>query len=520
MSHDEFQELAAAFNQMAATLQAEITQHRQAQTTLEELTRLQRTLLQSVNYAIISTTIDGTILTFNAAAEALLGYRSVEVVGQTTPEIFHDAAEVAQRSQTLSQELGVAIAPGFEVFVAKARRGEVEEQEWTYIRKDGSHVPVLLSVTALRDYAGTLTGFVGIASDLTERKQKQVALWQLATIVESSNDAIISTTPDGKILTWNRGAEQLYGYTASEIEGQLITLLKPDVLPADARSTLSQDHQEVKQRRKDGRLIDVFLTVSLIKDEQERGLGMSLISRDISDRREVERLKDEFTSVVSHELRTPLTAIRTALGAMASGKLGELLPRGQHMLQIAIDNTDRLVRLISDILDLERIAAGKITLYKENCPVAELIDQAVAVMQPLADQAGLTVVVTTVPLQVCVDRDRMQQTLTNLLSNAIKFSDPGGKIWLTAELQGQAAQGSQGKVLITVKDQGRGIPADKLDSIFERFQQVDASDSRQKGGTGLGLAISRSIVQQHGGKLWADSTLGKGSSFFMTLPIS
>ena len=192
----------------------DITERLKAETALRDMTILQQAILDSANYSIISTTPEGLITTFNAAAQRWLGYTAEEVVGKITPEVIHDPEEVARRAQELTEELGFPVAPGFEVFVAKARRGGPDEHEWTYIRKDGSRFPLLLSVTALRDGENNLTGFLEIASDITERKLAEEANIRLASIVESSDDAIIGMTLDGMITSWNQGAERIYGYAA------------------------------------------------------------------------------------------------------------------------------------------------------------------------------------------------------------------------------------------------------------------------------------------------------------------
>lgn len=237
-----------------------------------------------------------------------------------------------------------------------------------------------------------------------------------------------------------------------------------------------------------------------------------MILRDISDRKIVERMKDEFISVVSHELRTPLTSIHGSLGMLASGLLDAEPETGKRLLEIAVDSTERLVRLINDVLDVERIESGKITMAKQICNAADLMNNAANVMQAMAEKFDITLSVRTIPAQLYADPDRIIQTLTNLLSNAIKFSPRGAIVGLAVEHQGN-------QIVFQVKDQGRGVPSDKLETIFERFQQVDASDSRNHEGTGLGLAICRSIVQQHGGRIWVKSKLGEGSTFYFTLPI-
>jgi len=238
-----------------------------------------------------------------------------------------------------------------------------------------------------------------------------------------------------------------------------------------------------------------------------------LVFRDLTRRREIERMKSEFVSVVSHELRTPLTSIHGSLGLLASGLLGTVSAKGERMLEIAVSNTDRLIRLLNDILDIEKLDSGKIEMRSIQCSARELIDHAIEVMQPMAQSQQIGLKVEDSELLIRADRDRIIQCLTNLLSNAIKFSEAGGTVRVVAKPAGEDAR-------FEVSDHGRGIPEGKRNSIFERFQQVDTSDSRKRGGTGLGLAISRNIVEQHGGKMWVESQLGKGSTFFFTVPLA
>ena len=259
---------------------------------------------------------------------------------------------------------------------------------------------------------------------------------------------------------------------------------------------------------------------------------------DISDRHEVEKLKDEFISVVNHELRTPLTSILGSLDLLASGILASRPEKGQKMLQIAANNADRLVRLINDMLDIERIESGKMTLNKRVCEGAELMTTAVDEIRSLATQNNIQLAIVPISVRIWADPDRIIQIFTNLLSNAIKFSPEGTTVELTAVVaEGQSAPSSDGtstsdgtppndglpgsthQVIFQVKDKGRAIPPDKLKTIFDRFQQVDASDSRKRGGTGLGLAVCRSIVQHHGGSIWVESVLEQGSTFFFSLPV-
>jgi signal transduction histidine kinase len=241
-------------------------------------------------------------------------------------------------------------------------------------------------------------------------------------------------------------------------------------------------------------------------------VGVVVAFADVTERRALDKMKDEFISTVSHELRTPLTALRAALGLVAGGALASKPDKMQQMVEIALGNTDRLVRLVNDILDLERIGSGKAQLHSTTNSVEDLMRRAAELQSVRAAKAHIQFSIAAEGVKVWADPDRILQMLANLIGNAIKFSPNGGEIHLVARnLSDNEAQ-------IEVHDQGRGIPQDKLEQIFERFQQVDASDSRAMGGTGLGLAICRSIAQQHGGRIWAESAPGNGASFFFTLP--
>ena len=251
--------------------------------------------------------------------------------------------------------------------------------------------------------------------------------------------------------------------------------------------------------------------------------GFFALTTDISDRIAIERMKDEFIAVVSHELRTPLTSIHTSLKLLATGLLGNLLPEGQEMLTVADENTDRLVRLVNNVLDLQRIESGEVTLDAHECEAAELLDEAIESVQTIAQQHSIKIRGHAEPLSIWADPDYIVRTLTNLLGNAIKFSPAGKVVYLSVKAEGplEAKAGAdQEMALFCVRDNGQGIPHDKLDSIFERFQQVDSSDSRKKGGTGLGLTICRKIVEQHGGEIWAESWVGQGSCFYFTVPLA
>jgi two-component system, OmpR family, sensor histidine kinase VicK len=269
----------------------------------------------------------------------------------------------------------------------------------------------------------------------------------------------------------------------------------------------------------DGSTRSVNVTYIPHCDMVDRVSGFFALTTDISDRKAIERMKDEFISVVSHELRTPLTSLHSALKILATGRLGALPPDGQQLLSIADENTERLVRLVNSVLDLQRIESGAVTMERQVCSAIDVTTQAVAAMQAMAQQHEIKLVNQPLDVPLWVDVDYIVQALTNLISNAIKFSPPGSTVWLSVTAGRSAcALSFPPDVLFQVRDEGQGIPPHKLESVFERFQQVDSSDSRKKGGTGLGLTICRKIIEQHEGKIWVDSTMGVGSIFSFTLP--
>ncbi|MGC1394434.1 MAG: ATP-binding protein, partial [Coleofasciculaceae cyanobacterium] len=363
---------------------------------------------------------------------------------------------------------------------------------------------------------------------LQERKQARASLQRLshqnALILNSAGEGIYGLNIDGRITFVNPAAARMLGYEVEELTDQVMHLIVNHSQPDGTAYLLEESpiyatlqngavqyiSDEVFWRRDQSSFPVEYVSTPI--REQGNIVGAVVIFKDITERQIVEKMKNEFVSVVSHELRTPLTSIRTTLGLLARGLLNSQPAKSQRMLEIAFSNTNRLVRLINDILDIERIKFGEVAMEKQTCNAADLMIQAVDVMRAMAEKAEVNLCVRPVAVPLWADPDRIIQTLTNLLSNAIKFSPPDAKIWLTATVQGN-------QITFRVKDQGRGIPEDKLETIFDRFQQIDASNSRYQGGTGLGLAICRSIVQQHGGQIWAESTLNEGSCFYFTLSI-
>jgi PAS domain S-box-containing protein len=359
---------------------------------------------------------------------------------------------------------------------------------------------------------------------VTELQSTSTALRLLAQqnerTVQSVSEGVFGVDAEGVLAFANPSAVQMLGRGVTALVGrhehELFHAPRPDSPAGDClvrralrTGTATRSSDEVFVRA-DGSRFPVEVAVGPIV-ESGTILGAVIVFHDITQRREVERMKDEFISVVSHELRTPLTAIRGSLGLMAGGAIGELPERADRLVGLALESTERLTRLINDMLDIERIESGATTMEFTECGAADIVRAAVDGVRSIAADVPLTLAVGPVDGRVHADSDRIVQTLTNLLGNAIKFSPPQTTITVSALPVG-------GLVQFSVADQGRGIPADKLESIFERFEQVDSSDSRQKGGTGLGLSISRTIVRRHGGRIWVDSEPGLGSTFHFTLP--
>ncbi|HTJ29852.1 MAG TPA: PAS domain S-box protein [Acidobacteriaceae bacterium] len=374
-----------------------------------------------------------------------------------------------------------------------------------------------------RESMATLETVTASLGQMLARSREQDRVEELhrtqEILLDTIEDGICATDRSGLTSLVNPAAGRLLGAMASELAGMgLHDLLHGKMAGgctgdcalqrAIARNVSAS--AEITVYRQDGSSFPAEFSLTPILD-QGRSSGLVLSFRDISQRFALDRMKDEFVSTVSHELRTPLTSIRGALGLLSAGLLSNVSDKAANLLRIALSNSDRLVRLINDILDLERIQSGREPLSFRSVLINEVVRQAIDGMQPVADAAGIHLIHDGNDVQVAADPDRLLQVVTNLLSNAVKFSPQDSTVAVTLREDPHG-------ITLSVIDQGRGIPADKLDTIFDRFQQVDASDSRQKGGSGLGLAICRTIIRQHGGHIWAERNPVRGSTFRVTLP--
>ena len=430
-------------------------------------------------------------------------------------ESFHGCVHPADRPELQTLVLGIF------------KNGDSLRHTHRVVRPDGVERVTQICFRSTTDAAGRVVRLIGTVQDVTEMERARQELDRVSryneALLNSAGDGICGLGVDGSVTFANLAA---LGVTAHDIDGlrgcdlhSTIQHSRADGSPYAAQDSpiLASLRDGAVRRcdrdvfwRGDGTCFPVEYTSTPLL-EHGTITGAVVIFKDISERREVERVKDELTSVVSHELRTPLASIRGSLGLLESGALSASPEKAQRMIEVAVQNTDRVVRLIDDILDVDHLSSGLVTLNARSCDAAQLVQRAAAVLATVADAAKVTLVTRSQPLPVLADADRIIQTLTNLISNAIKFSEPGMIVVV-------GVQPRHGDILFEVSDEGRGVPPYKIEAIFERFEQVDASDSRQNGGSGLGLTICRAIVELHGGRIWAQRRTGAGATFSFTLP--
>lgn len=457
--------------------------------TLREREQGIRAIVDNIVEGIVSLDSELRIKTFNRAAETMLGYASADVVGKTAHEVFP------------------AINAGHltgEESLLEARRN------------DGTTIVVAITVGSIETAAPE---YVAVFRDVTEKMRTQEALRRSETVNRSIIDnmlgGMIISTSDGVIQSVNPAAEKIFRYSREELAGRPLTLLFATTVPSlgeflcVARESSMDKISEWQGRRHNG---EVFpLELSLFEIEGPDGSLLAGNVQDISERRQVERMKKEFVSTVSHELRTPLTSIQGSLDLLAAGVFGPLAEKPREMIQIALRNSTRLIQLINDILDLERLDSGRMEMHFQNTAIRPLFEKAIQSVRGVADRDGIGLTIESADGEVFADDHRIVQVLVNFLSNAIKFSPPGSAVVISSSRAGGMWQ-------LNVTDRGRGVPPELQDKIFERFQQVDASDSRAKGGTGLGLAICKTIAEQHGGSIGVESSQTAGSTFWVRLP--
>jgi PAS domain S-box-containing protein len=487
----------------------DVSERRRAELALERSERESTDFFENATVALHWIGPDGVIIRANPAELSMLGYTREEYVGQHISK-FHVDRDVIDDA------------------LARLFRGDALSKFPSRMRcKNGSIKKVVIDSSSLWEN-GRFVHSRCLMFDVTEQKREEETRSLLAAIVAASDDAIVSMTLDGIILTWNQGAQRLLGYSQSEAMGRSIDLIVPSEFRHEERQILERisqgdrvDHFETIRLTKDGRRLDISLTVSPIRDESGRVIGASKVARDITERkqldtalREADRRKDEFLATLAHELRNPLAPIRHSLEILLRSEGDPTLFR--HATDILGRQLSHMVRLVDDLLDVSRITRDKLQLRKTRVDLISIINHAVEATRPQAerDQQVFEVSMPDQPIYLDGDSVRLTQVFSNLLNNACQYTEPGGHIWLTVGRDGA-------EVVVVIRDSGIGMPADQLDGIFEMFTQVDDESERPRRGLGIGLTLVRRLVQLHGGTVTARSEgRGLGSEFELRLPLS
>ena len=489
------------------------------QALLTSETRYREMVENSLGF-VFTCSMEGRLTSLNAFTAETLGYRPEDLAGRLLPELM-DATGVATFQDCLNT----------------VETGEEWQGALPMRRSDGVYRRIAVHSRSMR-LAGERSFLIVHGMDVTEQYEAEEALHmatrQRELILESVGDGIFGIDLNGKVTFINEAGARALGYAPDQLTGRdlhdLIHYSHADgtpysrstspILQALRRSEPIRMLDEVFWRR-DRIAIQVEYSANPLMEDGQIS-GMVVAFQDVSERRRLERMKDEFISTVSHELRTPLTSLRASLGLIQSGSLDKRPEKQRQMVEMAIGNCDRLTRLVNDILDFDGAEKRRLPLNREPVEAIDLLRRAADVAHGAATQARMEFRIEAKASPVFADSERVMQVLNELVTNAIKFSPPSTVIHLSArDTVGSGPDGSSTgakEVCFTVADQGRGIAPEKLERIFEPFHQGDASDSRALGGTGLGLALCRSIVEQHGGRIWAESELGNGSRFLFTLP--
>ena len=527
---------------------------------------LQRAIFNSANFSSIATDARGVIQIFNVGAERMLGYAAADVLNQITPAHISDPGEVVSRASALSLEFSTPIAPGFEALVFKASRGIEDIYELTYIRKNGSRFPAVVSVTALRDAQDRIIGYLLIGTDNTARKQVEEERSKLdqrlrdqhfytRSLVESNIDALMTTDPRGIITDVNKQTEALTGCTRDELIGAPFKNYFTDPHRAEAgiHRVLNEGkvtNYELTARARNGMETVVSYNATTFHDRDRVLQGVFAAARDMTELKRFERtlqqknaeledanrMKSEFLANMSHELRTPLNAIIGFSEVLKDGLLGDMTDQQRGFIGDIFNSGKHLLLLINDILDLSKVEAGKMLLDLEILPVASLLKSSLSIVREKAAARRVHVSLDAGELgSMNADGRKLKQIVYNLLSNAVKFSGEGGEVTLRARIvpsasvgklvggwAGRACPRAESDALefleLSVSDTGIGISADGLEKLFQPFSQIDSGLARKFEGTGLGLAMVKLLAELHGGAVAAESAVGEGSRFTVWLP--
>ena len=524
------------------------TARKQAEDALLRAGALQNAIFNSANFSSIATDAKGVIQIFNVGAERMLGYSAAEVLDKITPADISDPQEVIARAKTLSLELATTISPGFEALVFKASRGIEDIYELTYIRKDGSRFPAVVSVTALRDDQDVIIGYLLIGTDNTARKQVEEEQKKLdqrlrdqqfytRSLIESNIDALMTTDPYGIITDVNKQMEALTGCTRDELIGAPFKnyFTDPERAEAGIKLVLSEKkvtNYELTARARNGKETVVSYNATTFYNRDRKLQGVFAAARDVTELKRFEwtlqdknveleiaksaaeqanLAKSDFLSSMSHELRTPLSAILGFAQLMESNTPPPSSTQMENITQI-LQAGWHLLKLINEILDLAVIESGKVSLSPEPVLLSEVMLECQAMIEPQAQQSNIHVSFPRfeIPCFVNADRTRLKQVLINLLSNAIKYNRPGGMVVV------ESTPGSPGHTVISVEDTGEGLSEEKLAQLFQPFNRLGQEGGNNQG-TGIGLVVTKRLVELMGGTIGVESKAGTGSKFWIEL---
>jgi PAS domain S-box-containing protein len=495
-------------------LNAQMARRERVENLLRRQTETLQVTLASIGDAVMVTDAAGRITFLNAVAQQITGWSSADARDRPLIEVFRIVNEMT--GKPVEDPVMKVLQSGAIVGLAN---------HTVLIRRDERRVPIDDSAAPIRMPGGELAGVVLIFRDITERRAAEQSRAWLAAVVQSSDDAVVSKTLEGIITSWNRGAEQLFGYSAQEIIGKPITTIVPPELHGEERDILARlrrgerlEHFDTVRLTKDGRRVDISLTVSPVRDEHGMIVGASKVARDISERKRVEeqlrdadRQKDEFLATLAHELRNPLAPIRNATALVCRTDLD---PTARTACEIIERQVQLMSHLVDDLLDVSRITAGRVRLQLEPLKLEETVALAIELCKPALEAAHheLRVEQESEALWVRGDRVRLPQVFANILSNAVKYTPPGGRIRVRMYRE-------NGDAIVSIIDTGVGIPASMLQRIFDLFVQVDRSYESTGGGLGIGLSLSRRLISMQGGSIEARSAgAGQGSEFSVRLP--
>jgi PAS domain S-box-containing protein len=524
------------------------TARKKAEEALLNAGALQNAIFNSANFSSIATDEKGVIQIFNVGAERMLGYAAADVLNKVTPADISDPHELIARAKALSVELSTPITPGFEALVFKASRGIEDIYELTYICKDGSRLPAVVSVTALRDDQDAIIGYLLIGTDNTARKQieaEQKLLGQrlrdqqfyTRSLFESNIDALITTDPSGIITDVNKQMEALTGCTRDELIGSpfMSYFTDPERAETSIKLVLSEKkvtNYELTVRARDGRETVVSYNATTLYDRERRLQGVFAAARDVTERNRLDQVlqeknvelesarsvaekanlaKSEFLSSMSHELRSPLNAILGFAQLMESDSPPPTPVQTQSITQILRAGW-HLLKLIDEILDLAKVESGQIPLSPEPVSLAEVMIECQGMIEPQAQQRGikLTFPRYDIPYFVRADRTRVKQVIINLLSNAIKYNIQQGNIEVIC------SENTPGRIRVSIRDTGVGLSPEQIAQLFQAFNRLGQEAGNEEG-TGIGLVVAKRLVEMMGGEIGVESTVGVGSVFWFEL---